>query len=313
MATYMIEHLKTNPGYKPGTIIKASKLIAEAGLSGWVDASGHLLHICKCKESGKVITDFNRGSNTGYANCTIEDPKDLIPLFKNQTIKGSWSGFTPNNGYKLSDGVSYKAPKVHLGGDYQFGNGEVDIAFIKDIKINDCGEYGDFGNAIAFEILAESSQDAPQNSGTNSGKTFKAVRDGKSKHNGTFYFDEKYYSDLKDLYQNYTAVDTTGTTWAATTTWTKVYAPEGTSEAPSKTVKGYSFNEVWGYHPDTGVLTWFDIEEYGSTEDDICFNLSNMTKNSDGSYTLKEKEDGYVSGTKLKNIKYTYYTDGSKK
>lgn len=312
----MIEHLAYNPGYKPGTIIKASKPVADAGLSGWVDASGHLLHICKCSESGKVITDFNRGGNASYANCTIQDPKDLIPLFKNQTIKGSWSGFTPNNGYKLSDGVSYKAPKVHLGGDYQFGNGEVLIAFTKDIKVNDCRESGDFGYAIAFEILADSSQDAPestppQNSGTNSGKTFKAVREGKTKDNGTFYFPDKYYNDLKDGYQSYDAEDTNGNTWAATTTWTKVYAPEGssTSEPVTKTVKGYSFKKC---SADNGV-SFFPIEEYGSTQDDLCFNLSNLKKLSSGAYDLIKEQHEYQEHTQLKEIKYTYYTDGSKK
>lgn len=85
-----------------------------------------------------------------------------------------------------------------------------------------------------------------------------------------------------------------------------------TSTPPTKTIKGYSFNECWGYHPDTNVLCWFDIEEYGSTEDDICFNLSNLTKNSDGTYTLKSAEDGYSEGTKFRKVKTTFYTDGTK-
>lgn len=66
-------------------------------------------------------------------------------------------------------------------------------------------------------------------------KTFKAVRSGKDKHNGTFYFDEKYYNDFKDKKQQYDAKDTTGANWKATTTWTEVYAPTGGSSSPAPT------------------------------------------------------------------------------
>lgn len=85
-----------------------------------------------------------------------------------------------------------------------------------------------------------------------------------------------------------------------------------TTPPPTKTVKGYSFNECYGYHPTTNEKCWFDIELYGSTQDDICFNLSNLTKNSDGTYTLKAGEDSYVAGTKFRKIKTTFYTDGTK-
>lgn len=78
-------------------------------------------------------------------------------------------------------------------------------------------------------------------------------------------------------------------------------------KSSSKTVKGYSFNECYGYHPSTGKLCWFDIELYGSTQDDICFEVSNLTKNSDGTYTLKSNEDGYVANTKFRKIKTTFY------
>lgn len=141
-------------------------------------------------------------------------------------------------------------------------------------------------------------------SSTPTPKTFKAVRENKSKDNGTFYFDEKYYNDLKDGTQAYDAVDTKGNTWAATTTWTKVYAPEGSS---TEEIKGYSFNECYGYHPDTNKLCWFDIELYGSTQDDVCFEIGNLKKNPDGTMTLLKDEDGYVKGTLFRKVKTTFY------
>lgn len=66
-------------------------------------------------------------------------------------------------------------------------------------------------------------------------KTFKAVRKGKSTDNGTFYFDEKYYSDFKDKKQSAIAYDTTGAKWNKDTTWTEVYAPAGGSSTSDVT------------------------------------------------------------------------------
>lgn len=134
-------------------------------------------------------------------------------------------------------------------------------------------------------------------------KTFKAVREGKSTDNGTFYFDEKYYADFKDGTQASSAVDTKGNTWEATTTWTKVYAPEGSSSSTTKTVKGYSFNECSG---NNGV-SYFDIEEYGSTQDDLCFNIENLKKLSDGSYDLIKAQHDYDVHTRFRKIKTTFY------
>lgn len=139
-------------------------------------------------------------------------------------------------------------------------------------------------------------------SSTPTPKTFKAVREGKSKDNGTFYFDEKYYADLKDLTQANSAVDTKGNTWAATTTWTKVYAPEGSSTT-TKTVKGYSFNECSANNGSS----FFDIEEYGSTQDDLCFNIENLKKLSSGNYDLIKAQHGYAEHTQFRKVKTTFY------
>lgn len=156
MATYMIEHLKTNPGYKPGTIIKAGTKVADAGLTGKLSASGHLMHICKASENGQKINDFNRGGNASYVGCTIQDPSDIVSKFKN-SVYGTWNG---NDGYKQSDGDFYVAPKVHLGGDYKFNSGTA-ITFKSDIKVIECGSassHPDFGNCISFEFVSSSTQ-----------------------------------------------------------------------------------------------------------------------------------------------------------
>lgn len=183
MATYMIEHLKTNPGHKPGTIIKAGSTIAQAGLTGQVSANGHLLHICKAKESGKKINDFSRGGNSSYVNATIHDPQDLFDWLK-QSIKslvGTWSGTI---GYLKSDGVAYPAPKQHLGGDCQYSDGNINIKLPYDIKVIECGSessHSAFGNCMSFEVITTSQSQATKK------EYFKVLEDKHKTH--------RYYSD----------------------------------------------------------------------------------------------------------------------
>lgn len=240
MSTYMIEHLKSNPGHAPGKVIKAGTKVADAGLTGKLSASGHLMHICKASESGKKIKDFNRGSNTGYANATMQDPNDIRSKF-NKEVYGTWGG--DNSGYAQSDGDFYVAPKVHLGGDFKFEDGSTAIIFKSDIKIIECGSESsnpDFGNCISFEFVSSSSSTPP-------------------------------------------------------------------SSTP-KTVKGYSFNEC----SSNNGSSFFDIENYGSTEDDLCFSIGNLKKLSSGAYDLTKAQHGYSVHTQFKGIKTTFYTDGTK-
>lgn len=136
---------------------------------------------------------------------------------------------------------------------------------------------------------------------------FRLNRSSTQSYPGNYDFDEdqrQHFDSNYDIKDGHTAVDRQGTTWLEDTAFTFVCNLCGS--AP-KEVRGYSFNECWGYHPNTGDLCWFDIELYGSTQDDICFELSNLTKNSDGTYTLKSAEDSYAKGTKFRKIKTTFY------
>lgn len=80
------------------------------------------------------------------------------------------------------------------------------------------------------------------------------------------------------------------------------------STPPTKTVKGYSFNEC---SADNGV-SFFDIEKYGSTQDDLCFNIENLHPLNNGVYKLLKDQNGYVKNTQFRKIKTTFYTDGTK-
>lgn len=81
-----------------------------------------------------------------------------------------------------------------------------------------------------------------------------------------------------------------------------------TSTSAPKTVKGYSFNEC---SADSGV-SFFDIEKYGSTQDDLCFNIENLHPLNNGVYKLLKDQNGYVKNTQFRKIKTTFYTNGTK-
>lgn len=265
MSTYMIEHLKSNPAYAAGKVIKAGTKVADAGLTGKLSASGHLMHICKASESGKKIKDFNRGSNTGYVNATMQDPNDIRSKF-NKEVYGTWGG--DNSGYAQSDGDFYVAPKVHLGGDFKFEDGSTAIIFKSDIKIIECGSESsnpDFGNCISFEFVSSSSSTPPSSTPK---EYVEAKRSGYSSYNGTFKFDIKHYNELKDLYQSVDIKDLNGDNWKATTTWTSVKKVGSSSSSSYTKVKvtrsGKSTDNGTFYFP---LSAWEDIKDLKLAKD----------------------------------------------
>lgn len=84
--------------------------------------------------------------------------------------------------------------------------------------------------------------------------------------------------------------------------------PQSTSTPPTKTVKGYSFKKC----SSNNGASFFPIEEYGSTQDDLCFNIENIKKLSSGAYDLIKTQHDYQEHTQFKEIKTTFYTDGTK-
>lgn len=80
------------------------------------------------------------------------------------------------------------------------------------------------------------------------------------------------------------------------------YKPSSTPPA-TKTTKGYSFNEC---SADNG-KSFFDIEAYGATEDDLCFDVGNLKGLSNGVYKLTKAQHGYLVNTQFRKIKTTFY------
>lgn len=126
---------------------------------------------------------------------------------------------------------------------------------------------------------------------TTTSKTFKAVREGKSQDNGTFYFDEKYYNDFKDGKQSASAVDTNGNTWAKDTTWTKVYSPSGSSSSVKEMTSYYDGG--WHKEPSSGYIPF-------KSNDSALVKESDTTKYGSGAYRLTVAKSGWQANTRFK-------------
>lgn len=251
--TGMLEHLKSSSHLKIGQVIKAGTKIADAGLTGKVYASGHLLHVCLTSKSNAQIEDFSRGDYNSYINCTIKDPTELVnDLDSKHDLIITFE-------YMQCDGVTYvKSVNEHLGIDVQYKDKGTAIILPYDIKICDVGSeanHTQFGNCVSF-MRVESSTPSEPTTPSNSNSGFRLNRAETQNYPGNYDFDENQRANFDsnwDIKDGHSAVDRQGTLWIEETAFTFVTNLGTSSTSSVKELTYYYFNK-WIKEPNAGYV-----------------------------------------------------------
>lgn len=225
--------------------------------------------------------------------------------FPDGTYKEFYQGSC--NGYKFSMYTCHCEDFVTVGDNYAgstglhihtlYFNGHQTVTYMQ----NNRNTLGVTLAEIDAKCIPQS--DEPEKPVDN-GKGFRLNRASTQSYPGNYDFDEdqrQHFDGNWDIKDGHKAVDRAGTTWIEETAFTFV-TNLGTSSS-TQTVKGYSFNEC---SANNGV-DFFDIETYGSTEDDLCFNIENLEKLSNGNYKLLKEQHDYDKYTQFRKIKTTFY------
>lgn len=244
------------------------------------------------EDNGYNPTPYGAVFNKPATKFTKLGAKDL-----NDGTHAEYFQFTAPNGFKFSGRTCHCIDYKAVGDNYtgstgyhlhaQYCVGHKSMEWIQENR-----------NSSAFIPFAELEKEAsaygpapttpPPSSST---KTFKAVRENKSSDNGTFYFDEKYYNDLKDGKQANEAYDTKGGKWLKDTTWTKVYSPSG-STSNVKDMTNY-YDDGWHKEPNSSYIP------FKSNDPDLVVE-KDTTRYGSGAYRLTKTKNNWKVDTRFK-------------
>lgn len=208
------------------------------------------------------------------------------------------------NGYKFSCYTCHCDDFVTVGDDYPGSTGlHIHLLCFHGHQTVDYMQNNRNTHGVTLGEIDAKCAPAVQDQPEEDDKGFRLNRASTQSYPGNYDFNEdqrQHFDSNWDILKGHTAKDRQGTNWLETTAFTFVC---NLGESSSKTVKGYSFNECSANNGSS----FFDIEEYGSTQDDLCFNIENLKKLSNGNYDLIKAQHGYAVHTQFRKVKTTFY------